>query len=109
MEGANFSGSNLKILFGDADLTEVNLSNCDIEAGFFEGARLVESDFSGSNLAYANLTSANATGSKIINCSLYMAKLDKLQEDNTDWRGSNRKEAQKEDKKRIEAEDWSPA
>ena len=35
-----------------------------------------------------------------------MAKLDKLQEDNTDWRGSNRKEAQKEDKKRIEAEDW---
>jgi uncharacterized protein YjbI with pentapeptide repeats len=108
LQGANFSAASLKnTLWGEADLTNADLSNCDIEAGFFEGAKLVGGDLTDSNLAYANLTSADVTESKIINCGLYMAKLDKLTEENTDWRGSNRRHAQKEDKKRIEAEDWT--
>ena len=107
---AKFSGAELEqTIWRDADLSDANFSRCNLEATNFENAVLKNAVLSEARLVFGNFTGADFTDAEVTNCDLYMAKLDRIVEENTNWSQSKRRRAQKPDHERNRAEEWPTA
>ena len=96
-------------MWQEANLTDVNFVECNLESSAFINAKLLGANLSDSRLIYTDFSGADLPDAKLINCDLYMAKLDNIIEENTDWDGADRRKAQELDQPKIEAEQWPTA
>lgn len=68
--------------------------------------QLIQANLSGSRLSYADLSHAQVQQAVITGCELTRCNLHNIQEEDTDWAGSNKPDALPTDEKRLKAERW---
>jgi uncharacterized protein YjbI with pentapeptide repeats len=74
----------------------------------FQGAIMVEADFSGADLSFSDFSHANLTGALFQGAILKRSNLHRVQEAGSNFGGSGRSFAKETDIELSEAEDFTP-
>ena len=110
LKNARFEGADIRqTIWTDANLEGADFTDCNLESSNFENAFLKKSKLRNAKIGFGNFAGADLTDAQLVNCDLYMAILDRIIDDNTDWSQSNKRRAQRPDHDKNEAEEWPTA